>query len=163
MVGHFKPRSATKQKGKTAEDATKKALAAWVARDPMHREFNRLLDSKAAMRIVKAAPADFDYYAVFDRGTAVEQTAFGLIECKETKHEYRLSRSKVTQLPHLVRRARCGGTCGVLVYHSTLNKYRMLLVEWMEATEGASWDLRDVTLHDSAEQALAHLHCGFST
>lgn len=163
MVGHFKPRSATKQKGKTAEDAAKKALTVWVARDPMHREFNRLLDSKAAMRIVKAAPADFDYYAMFDPGSDVEQAAFGLIECKETKHEYRLSRSKVTQLPHLVRRARCGGICGVLVYHSTLNKFRILSAQWLDAREGASWDLRGLPLHDTAEQALAHLHCGFST
>ena len=54
------------------------------------------LDTKAAGRIVKAAKADFEFFYF---PTNSVYAFFGLLEVKETEHEYRLQRAKVSQLP----------------------------------------------------------------
>lgn len=139
-------------RGKVAETAVQKYLTRWAAALPK-REFNRLADTKAAGRIIKAAPADFDFYA---------EGNFGLIEVKETKHDYRLERSKVSQLPRLRLRASAGGLCLVLVLHSTLNKWRALLVQELTSFgDKGSWNLTDRPLFDNCDDALASAWQGF--
>jgi penicillin-binding protein-related factor A (putative recombinase) len=137
-------------RGKEPEDDVKEVLEKWMAGSP-HREANRLVDSKAARRIIAAAKADFDFYSGFDPQSAY----FGLIEVKSTEHEYRLARSKVPQYAGMRRRELCGGICFVLVHHSTLKKWRLVPINWM-ATNGdkGSWNLSDIPLWDAPEQAM---------
>ena len=90
-------------RGEFAEKKVKEHLELWhVVTD--RREYARLVDTKAAGRIIKAADADFAYYC-HDLGTLA---VHGLIEVKETEHLYRLARDKVSQLPRLRKREKCG-------------------------------------------------------
>lgn len=151
MVTTFKSRFA--DRGKDAEKKVHEALTTWVG-DVGSREFNRLMDTRAAGRIVKAAAADFEFFSA---------GVHGLIEAKETEHEFRLARSKITQIPRLRKRAMAGGVCLVLVYHSTLNLWRAVSVDYlMEGGDKGSWDLRNVETHESAAAALAATHEAFS-
>lgn len=134
-------------RGKVAEDAIKKYLA-WWEEQSVHREANRLTDTKAAGRIIKAAAADFEYYC----GDPIRH---GLIEVKETEHEFRLSRSKVSQLARLRKREKCGGVSYVLVYHSTINCWRAATIEYLATTgDKGSWNLSDLPLFAIPEHAL---------
>jgi hypothetical protein len=60
----FKPNRFA-DRGAKAEAAVQKFLTEWAAADP-RREFERLVDTKAAGRVIKAAAADFAVYAVTD-------------------------------------------------------------------------------------------------
>lgn len=146
-------------RGKKAEDAVAKFGKAW-AENHSEREFNRLLDTRAAGRVIKAAKADFEYFGVMRNGG--EQIRFhGLIEVKETQHDYRLSHDKVPQLAALVHRARCGGHCLVLIHHSTSGRWRCETAQYLHMTKtGASWDLRNNPTYASAKEALESFSLG---
>lgn len=140
-------------RGKDAEKKVHEALTTWVG-DIGSREFNRLMDTRAAGRIVKAAAADFEFFSA---------GIHGLIEAKETEHEFRLQRSKITQIPRLRKRALAGGVCLVLIYHSTLKLWRAVAVDYLlDGGDKGSWDLRNVDTHESAGAALASMHEAFS-
>lgn len=146
-------RSRFADRGKGAEDDVAKALKAWVA-DRADRDYTRLLDTRAAGRIVKSAAADFEFFAV---------GAHGLIEVKETEHEYRLSRDKVPQLARMRKRELCGGVCLVLVHHSTLGIWRTLRVgDMAEGGDKGSWNITDVPAYATATEALGRAHDLFS-
>lgn len=136
-------------RGKKAEEAVTKALTLWTE-GRSDREFNRMLDTRAAGRVVKSAAADFEFFC---------PEAFGLIEVKSTAHNYRLERGKITQLPRLRKRALCGGVCLVLIEHTELQQWRVIEAGAL-ATFGdkGSWDLTDWPLYDSAAEALAVGH-----
>lgn len=137
-------------KGKDAEGAVHKFFSSWIYQNPT-REFNRLLDTKAAGRIVKAAPADFDFYALDSR----RHPCFGLIEVKQTAHLYRLERAKVPQLPQLIKRTKCGGECYVLVHHSVPDTWRCLSATWMAVNgDKGSWNVRYLMEFGSPGEAL---------
>lgn len=145
---HFKKTNKFADRGKVAETAVQKFLTEWN-QHPQH-EFNRLTDSKAAGRIIKAAAADFEFFM---------PKVFGLIEVKETEHEYRLPRDKVPQLARLRKRTNCGGTCVVLVLHSTLGKWRICSVPWLATTgDKGSWNLTDLPLYNTCGEALAGMY-----
>lgn len=139
-------------RGKKAEEAVSKALEAW-AYGRSDREYNRMIDTRAAGRVVKAAAADFEFFCL---------DGFGLIEVKSTEHAYRLSRDKISQLPRLRKRALCGGVCLVLVHHSQLEQWRVVDAPTL-ATFGdtGSWDLTDWPLYESAQEALGSAHAIF--
>lgn len=134
------PRKAGKgEQGKNAEAQVQAYLKAWSTRTA-GREFNRLMDSRAAQRIVKSAPADFDFYCRMGNGRY-----FGLIEVKETKHAFRLSHQALTQYPAMLHREAAGGLCFVLVHHSTTGIWRSVSIAWLQSSyEGGSWDLSEV-------------------
>jgi hypothetical protein len=152
----FKKTNRFADRGKETENAVQDYLGWWQERS-VYREFNRLPDTKAAGRIIKAAPADFDYYM---GSLAGNPPAFGLIEAKETEHEYRLSRDKISQLPRLRKREKCGGVCPILVYHSTIEKWRVIprASMLMEFGDKGSWDLRGFPTFDGADEALNDAH-----
>lgn len=137
-------------RGKTAEDATQKYLERWAAQSPS-REFNRLPDTKAAGRVIKAAPADFEVFCAHPGLGPMH----GLIEVKETEHDYRLDRSRLTQMPRLRRRHKCGGQVYVLVLHSKIGRWRCMTAEHFgpPLTTG-SWDLRSLPLFMDPQGAL---------
>lgn len=140
-------------RGKDAEKKVHEALTAWVG-DIGSREFNRLMDTRAAGRIVKAAAADFEFFSA---------GVHGLIEVKSVQHDFRLPRGSVTQIPRLRKRALAGGVCLVLIYHSTLKLWRAVAVDYLlDGGDKGSWDLRNVDTHESAGAALASMHEAFS-
>lgn len=144
-------KSSFADRGKQAEKLVQEFLDEWVARSA-HHEYERLVDTKAAGRIIKASAADFQYYASGGAG----QSHHGLIEVKETKHEYRLEHGRITQLPRLRKREKCGGRCFVLLYHSTIKQWRVLDVPFMVTNKaGASWDLSGHIAFSSPGEALA--------
>lgn len=145
MVTFRIPKNKNADKGADAEKAVQAFLTEWAA-GWRSREFNRLIDSKAAGRLIKSAPADFDFYA---------SGGYGLIEVKATEHNYRIDRSRVTQLASMRKRAQCGGTCVLLVSHSTINGWRAVPVEWL-ANNGdkGSWNLTEFPLTASPGHAL---------
>lgn len=92
-------------------------------------------------------PADFEFYM---------PGVHGLIEAKETSHDYRIAKDKVAQLSRLHKRELAGGLCVVLVKHTKLRKWRC--VQAMDLPAGyPSWDLRGWPTYDSAAEALASL------
>ena len=132
-------------RGKQAEDAVSEALARW-AQDRPDREFTRLLDTRAAGRVVKSAAADYEFFTVGQHG---------LIEVKQTEHEYRLERAKVPQLPRMRKRELAGGLCLVLIYHSTLDLWRVAHVrDLMTFGDKGSWNLTGHLTYRSAAEAL---------
>jgi hypothetical protein len=150
----FKKINRFADRGAVAEKAVMAYLVKWMAAEPA-REFERLVDSKAAGRTIKAAAADFDFHCLDSRGFGCS----GLIEVKETQHEYRLARDKVPQLPRLRRRARCGGLCIVLVLHSTTGQWKALTSAWMEFNgDKGSWNLKELPAFDTPYGALNHLY-----
>ena len=152
----FKKTNGFANRGQFAEDATQKFLAAWAG-GSTRREFARLVDAKAAGRTIKAAAADFEFYS------AEFGVAFGLIEVKQTEHEYRLERAKVPQLARLRKRENCGGLCIVLVYHSTLQRWRAVTAGELAATgDKGSWNLTDQPLFQDVAGALWSLSETFS-
>ena len=145
----FKKENRFANRGAKSEEIVAKVLKAWS--DQPGREANRLTDSKAAGRSIKAAAADFEFFCNLPHGTY-----HGLIEVKETEHEYRLARDKVPQLPRLRKRASCGGRCLVLVRHSTLNMWRALDAQVLAVTgDKGSWNLSGVPIYTNLVEALA--------
>lgn len=147
-------------RGKYAEDKVH-AYLTWWAHDNPHREASRLVDTKAAGRIIKAAKADFEYFShahgTNKAGVKVWDRCHGLIEVKQTEHDYRLERAKVTQLPTLRKRDKCGGRCYVVVYHSGVKAWRCLTIDYL-ANNGdkGSWDLRLVQTAPTCWEALRY-------
>lgn len=144
-------------RGAVAEKAVQKYLTDW-AQHP-HREFSRLVDSKAAGRTIKAAAADFEFFSMHRNcGIRGDETRrhHGLIEVKETKHDFRLEKKRVTQLARLRKRTNAGGTCLVLIFHSTIGQWRCIDVPYMTAGGDlkGSWDLRDRLAHETPAKAL---------
>lgn len=142
-------------RGKFAEDKMHAYLQWWSSEDP-HREASRLVDSKAAGRIIKAAKADFEYFV-----KTPEHGLHGLIETKQTEHAYRLERSKVPQLASLRKRDKCGGKCYVVVYHSLIKCWRAVSVEWLMANgDKGSWNLQAIPTFPTASGALSDASYG---
>lgn len=139
----------TASRGTWAEKEVKEFLEEWEA-GSVYREFNRLTDSKAAGRIIKAAAADFEYFT-----DEYLKHIHGLIEVKETEHTYRLARDKVSQLPRLRKREKCGGTSYVVVYHSVSKLWRAMSVKYLTTTgDKGSWNLTDLPCYGTCGLAL---------
>ena len=142
-------RNAFADRGKKAEDAVHKALAKW-AEGYADREFNRLLDTRAAGRIVKSAAADFEIFA---------PGVHGLVEVKEVAHDYRLARDKLPQMARLRKREMAGGLCLVVVHHSTIKLWRIATAAQLaEGGDKGSWNLTDWPTYIDAGAALASIH-----
>ena len=137
-------------RGKDAEKLVNSFLLHWQS-GSQYREFNRLTDAKAAGRLIGAAPADFEFF-IHDYES---QKVHGLIEVKETEHEYRLARDKVPQMPRLRKRSKCGGECLVVVYHSTLKAWRVMFVDVLADTgDKGSWNLSGQPASRTCAEAL---------
>ncbi len=159
----FKVKNTFANRGKKSEDAMAKYLSEWSGPT---REANRLTDSKAAGRIIKAAAADFEYFCAVpqkdDWSKPIEDlTMHGLIEVKETEHEYRLGRDKVPQLARLRKRAKCGGVCLVAIHHSTLKVWRVVDSDYLANTgDKGSWNLTLVPTYADLATAMAEVYPG---
>lgn len=147
----FKKVNRFANRGQKSEETVAKFLKEWSDSSP-NREANRLTDSKAAGRIIKAAAADFEFFYA----NPLRHPGHGLIEVKETEHAYRLDRDKVPQLARLRKRANCGGICVVVVYHSTLHLWRVLDAKTLAVTgDKGSWNLTDYPVYEHINEAMA--------
>ena len=140
----FKPdKHKEADKGKEAEREVGKVLEKYAS-TVLEFDYLRLPDARSAMGRMKAMPADFEFYL---------PGMHGLIEVKETAHDFRLTRSKISQLPMMQRRARAGGRCFVVIHHSTIGKWRRVPVRALVG-EVPSWDLSAWPTYDSAMEAM---------
>ena len=152
----FKKVNRFADRGADAEKAVQKFLTDWGL-NTNTRDWARLVDSKAAGRVIKAAAADFEVYRM-DSGTAFDEGPryACLIEVKETQHDYRIDYDRITQMARLRKRANAGVICMVVVLHSGTGLWRCLPIEWMLANkvDKGSWDLRKVPTFPTVEGAL---------
>lgn len=130
-------------RGKPAEEVVHKALALLRASD-LNFDFDRLLDSRAAGKIVTPTVSDFTFCC---RGRA------GALEAKSTRHDYRLNYSDFPQYPRMLRRARAGGLCLVAVYHSERRQWRLMDVLLLKFITRGSWDLSEFQLYPTFDAA----------
>ena len=153
MTTSFKKTNTFANRGLKAEKEMAKFLEGWAKGHP-NKEANRLTDSKAAGRTIKAAAADFEFF-ILNAGLRLH----GLIEVKQTEHEYRLNRDKVPQLPRLRRRSNCGGISIVAVLHSTLGRWRVLDADVLAHTgDKGSWNLSEVPSYKTLADALVETY-----
>ena len=132
------------QRGKVAEKAVEKVLTACNNR-VLEFAWHRLPDTRSARSFLQAQPADY-YLAV--RGRAYH------LEVKETEHAYRIGRDRISQVPVLRKFAVAGMPFAVVVFHSTLRKWRCIPGAFFEGEIPPSWDLSQFPLLDSADEAL---------
>lgn len=137
-------------RGKWAEAEVTDVLTEWNKRK-LEFAFERLADARAARGAIKAQLCDFICQVSYN-GDRLEKH-FVMLEVKETRHDYRLAKDKVAQLPLMKKWLRAHAEGLLLVYHSVLQKWRAVCLS--QLTIGLpSWDLRDAPLYDTAEQAL---------
>lgn len=140
----FKPEKAKEaDRGKWAEKQVQDFLEGFSAANATF-DWLRYPDARSAMGRMKAMPADFEFFA---------PGCFGLIEVKQTEHKFRLSRSKVTQLPMMRKRYLAGGLCLILVYHTPLGAWRCVPIDHLDPSS-TSWDLSDYSLHSTVADTL---------
>lgn len=108
-------------------------------------DFERLPDARAAMGRLKAAVGDFEFFA---------PGVHGVLEVKETEHDFRIAKAKISQLPRLEKRRQAGGRVYVVTYHSTTKLWRRINVLHLPWIEKGSWDLREFPTYQSVEEAL---------
>ena len=144
MPSFKKDKSKEADKGKEAEKAVQDVLDALSA-DHADLDYLRLPDARACMGRARAMPADYEVFA---------PGLHGLLEVKETTHDFRVARAKVTQLPMMRKRVLAGGKCYLVVHHSTLGKWRLVPVQLLDPT-ASSWDLSEFALHDNPGDMLA--------
>jgi hypothetical protein len=136
------------KRGKTLEKAVEKLLAEL---NSLNLEFawHRYPDTRAARGMIKAQPCDY----LLACGRAWH------LEVKETHHDFRLPRDKLSQLPTLQKFAAAGLGFGVIVHHTTTGKYRFVERQFLDIPTGhlhGSWNLRGCYEHDDLQSALLY-------
>lgn len=136
------------ERGKAAERMVEDLLERWKG---THLRFfyERLPDARAARGYIKAQLCDYlAWYRVDTERRSIT------LEVKQTEHDYRITKDHLDQLPRLRAVALAGAYGVVLVFHSTLNKWRAMPVSYFDGPIPASWDLRNVPTYDTAADAL---------
>ena len=122
----------TANRGKYAEAAVKKQLASI---NRMDFAWHRFPDARAG----SFTPTLADFLAV-DCGRV------RLLEVKEVAHDYRLPRPNFSADSRARMRMfqAAGSVCEVLVYFSTIKKWRYADLEYFGTQTTGSWDMRDL-------------------
>lgn len=83
-----------------------------------------------------------------------------LVECKSTKHNYRLPHGNVdtSQIAKMRMWKFAGAKAFVMIYHETLDQWRSAEVEYFLNRDGGSWDLREIEI-GSLEKAFERYTC----
>lgn len=131
------------QRGKTAEKAVAKHFDTLNTRFA-HFAFERLSDARSAGGMLKKQISD---YLVWWGQWSVP------LEVKSTEHDYRLPNTALSQLPKLNKISLAGAKPYVLVLFKKLNQWRIAPASYF-AFGVPSWDMRDLPLYDSAQDAL---------
>lgn len=136
-------------RGKWAEKEVAKVLAHYNSKYSKFA-FDRLPDARAARGALKAQLCDF--IAIHGGHPPM----FYMVEVKEVKHDYRLPRDKVSQLPRMRAWSMAGGLGVILVFHSTIQKWRGIELGDLEGNP-PSWDLSEHPTFDTALEAYQHV------
>lgn len=112
--------------------------------------YERLPDARAARGALKASLCDFLFWWKRDTDHKVS----GLLEAKETEHDYRLPKDKLGQLARMRKVRLAGGVGVVIIYHSGLSKFRIAPLEFFDGEIPPSWDLRPLPLFNSVAEAM---------
>jgi hypothetical protein len=111
-----------------------KALEAYAKTDYTF-DFERIYDARSSMgKMANSRTGDFQLYY---KGKAI------CVELKEVAHDFRLPRSnfKKDQRARMRKRQLAGVLCRVVVYHSTIDRWRVLSLSHFDGDEPGSWDL----------------------
>ena len=130
------------QRGKQAEKIVETVLRKWNSRVTF--AYWRLPDSRSARSFLVAQPGDYGYFS---------GSHAGIIEVKSSLHPSRIAKDKISQLPVLQKFALAGAKNLILVFHSEIDKWRVLFPSEL-AMDVPSWELSAFPLFDSAEDAL---------
>jgi hypothetical protein len=128
--------------GKETEKIVEKLFIEWNHSQAF--AWHRMPDARAARGRLAAQPADYLYRC---------GEHAGFIEVKALKHEYRLPKDRVSQLPTLLKWNLAGSDDLILVFHYMIGKWRWMFPHQLE-TDVPSWDLSCFVTFDSAEEAL---------
>lgn len=144
-------------KGKWAEAEVEKVLKAMNAKH-LAFAYDRQPDARSARGAIKAALCDFLWWWTFQPSyVSPMEKVSGLLEVKETKHDYRLTKDKLDQLPRMRKVRYAGGVGLVIVYHSTLEKWRIAPLEFFDGEIPPSWDLSALPLYATPREAMLSL------
>lgn len=132
------------ERGKIAQQLTEKYLKK-VNDQHANFAYERLPDARAAGGHLKKQLCD--YLCWFEPYSLP-------LEVKSTEHDYRISKDAISQLPLLKKVRLAGGRPYVLVLFKTIEKWRVAPIDYF-AFGVPSWDMRDLPLFDSAEEALS--------
>lgn len=139
-------KSAQGQRGKAAE-AQVQAVLGDLNRQYAAFDWGRIYDTRSARNFLPKQPGDYEFYY---------PGVHGLIEVKEVKHDYRLPKARLEQLPMLRKRALAGGLIIVAVFHTATGVWRRPPLKWLvERCDLPSWDMSDVPVLADAGQVLA--------
>lgn len=130
------------QRGKEAEKEVEALLRQWNTRGDF--AWHRFPDSRAARGVIAAQPSDV---LIVVNGTTI------FLETKETAHDSRVAKDKVSQLPMLYKFFYAGATCLVLVKHTKLKRWRIVYATNLPIGL-PSWDLSEFPLFETAQDAL---------
>jgi hypothetical protein len=136
-------KSSIGDRGKAAEKAVETVLKEFNRRTEF--AYWRLPDARSARSFLAAQPGDFAYFC---KGKG------GLIEVKETEHNYRIAKDKISQLAILQKLSCAGAQNVILVHHSTIDVWRYILPDQLEIGP-PSWNLSEFVVFESAAEALA--------
>lgn len=106
--------------------------------------WHRLPDAKAARGALAAQPAD---YLIACRGRGF------FLEVKALKHEFRLPKDRVSQLPTLKKFGLAGVSGLVMIHHYTIGQWRIVPASSMQ-TDVPSWDLSSWPTYASPQLAM---------
>lgn len=140
-------------RGKWAEQQVEKVLKK-LNEQNVAFAYERLADARAARGAFKAQISDFLYWWKYEGAFRSSVSVSGAIEVKETKHDFRLTKDKLEQLPRMRKVVRAGGIGLVIVYHSTIQKWRQVPLDFLDGDIPPSWDISELPLYDSAAAAL---------
>lgn len=110
-------------------------------------DFERIPDARAAMGRMRAQVGDFAFFG---------HHLHGVLEVKETAHDYRLDHGKLPQLQKLKKRVLAGGRCYVVIYHSTSKVWRVVPVTHIPVITKGSWDFSDWPTDPKLDRVLTH-------
>lgn len=131
------------QRGKSEEKVVGEVLTKWNAKYARFA-YTKLADARAARGAIKAQLCDFIIHV---------PDCFVMLEVKSSKHEFRIAKDKLAQLPLMKKWIEAGATGIALIHHSTIFQWRVIDLSLI-ATGEPSWDLREFPLWPSAEAAL---------
>lgn len=142
------------QRGKSTEKQVQDILDLWNQKK-LEFAYERLPDARAARGAIKAQVADFMIGIMAGHPAAYKQ--FILLEVKESKHECRLAKDKIAQLPRIKKWVRACATGLVLVHHTETRLWRLVNADDLEIGK-PSWDLTPYPVFDTPWAALVSHH-----
>jgi penicillin-binding protein-related factor A (putative recombinase) len=99
--------------------------------------YERIYDARSSMG--KMANPRCGDFVLYHQGRNL------LLEVKEVAHDYRLpvGNFELDQRARMRKRQIAGSICGVIVYHSTTEVWRLMPLDWFGTLNKGSWDFRN--------------------